>query len=60
MNAVLGLLLALLTIEGLLLITWPAHVKAVIHDMPEGALRIAGVVELILVIIVLVLVCRLF
>ena len=60
MRAALGLLLALLTIEGLLLIIWPAHLRTIIQQTPERVLRIAGIVELILVVAILVVVCGLF
>jgi uncharacterized protein YjeT (DUF2065 family) len=56
MHCVVGLLLAFLTIEGLLLVLWPQHVRQMIEDAPPGVLRIAGAVELaIVLLIVLVL-----
>jgi uncharacterized protein YjeT (DUF2065 family) len=60
MKPALGFLLALLTIEGLMLLLWPAHLRAIIQHAPEKTLRIVGIVELILVLLILVTVCRLF
>lgn len=55
MNCVVGLLLALVTIEGLLLILWPQHVKQIIEDAPAPVLRIAGVVELTIVLVIVLI-----
>ncbi len=59
MKAALGFLLALLTVEAALLIAWPAHFRAIIRETPDKMLRIAGVIEIILVVAVLVIVFRL-
>jgi len=53
MRVVLSLLLGLLTLEGLLLLVWPERLRAIIGQTPEKALRIAGGVELLLVIVLL-------
>ncbi len=52
MHCIVGLLLAFLTIEGLLLVMWPQHVKQMIEDAPPGVLRVAGIIELVIVLIV--------
>jgi uncharacterized protein YjeT (DUF2065 family) len=60
MKPALGFLLALLTIEGLMLLLWPVHLRTIIQQTPDKTLRIVGVVELILVLVILVTVCGLF
>jgi len=60
MKPALGFLLALLTIEGLMLLLWPTHLRTILQQAPDRTLRIVGVVELILVLLLLVIVCRLF
>ena len=60
MKPALGFLLALLTIEGLMLVLWPGHLRTVIQHAPDKTLRIVGIIELILVLLILVTVCRLF
>jgi len=59
MTAALGILLALLALEGLLLVAWPAHVRAIISQTSPGVLRLAGVVELLIVLILLVIAAKL-
>lgn len=54
MRAAFALVLALLTVEGLLLIAWPAHVRAIIRETPEKMLRVVGVLEIVLVLVILV------
>ena len=56
MSPALGILLTLLTLEGLLLVLWPAHVRAILSETPDRILRIGGTVEIVIVVIILVLV----
>ena len=59
MSAALGILLTLLTLEGLLLAAWPEHVRAILSETSPGLLRVAGLVELLIVLVVLVIVLNL-
>ena len=59
MRFILGILLAVLTVEGLILLIWPTHVRAIIHETSEGVLRIAGVIEIIIALILVVVVLKL-
>ena len=56
MSPALGILLALLTVEGLLLVLWPGPVRAILRDTPDRVLRIAGAVEIVIAVVIVVLV----
>jgi len=60
MRAALGILLALLAVEGLLLIAWPGSFRAVIGETSDRTLRIIGLVEILLVLVLLVFACGIF
>ncbi len=51
----LVVLMALMVTEGVVLVLWPAKVKAFIAWTGETALRVIGVLELVVVILVLLL-----
>ena len=55
MSTALAIVLALLAIEGVLWIVWPKHFRVIIAETPEIMLRIVGVIEIILVVIVVLL-----
>jgi len=55
MSPALAILLALLAIEGVLWIIWPARFRVIIAETPTVMLRIVGVIEIILVVIVVLL-----
>ena len=56
MSPALGILLTLLTLEGLLLVLWPTHVRAILSETSDRLLRIAGAIEIVIVVVILVLV----
>ena len=58
MTAALAILLTLLGLEGLLLTTRPALVKAFLAESPVAMLRIIGVAELVVVAAILAFVLR--
>jgi uncharacterized protein YjeT (DUF2065 family) len=60
MTPALGILLTLLTLEGLLLVLCPGHVRAIIRETPDGVLRVVGIIELAIVLVVILLVLKVF
>ncbi len=56
MKPALAILLALFVLEGVVLVLWPRRVKAILGGSPETTLRVIGVLELVVVIVVLFLV----
>ncbi len=60
MKTALGILLTLLAVEGLLLVTWPGSFRAIIGEASDRTLRIIGLVEIFLVLVILVFVCGIF
>ena len=60
MKAALGILLTLLAVEGLLLVAWPGSFRTIIAEASDRTLRIIGLVEIILVLVLLVFACGIF
>ena len=56
MVAAVTVLLSLFVLEGVILVLWPAKVKGFIGGAGETTLRVLGVLELILVIVLLFLI----
>lgn len=54
MSTILAALLALLTLEGLILVSFPTHVRAFIRETSDVVLRVAGIVEIIIVLVIVV------
>ena len=55
MKILVIILLAAIALEGLFFALWPARMKALIGDSPDSTLRVIGIVELAVVVVLLIL-----
>ncbi|HUW56495.1 MAG TPA: hypothetical protein VMZ92_07650 [Planctomycetota bacterium] len=52
MKTAVGIILALLTVEGVVLAAWPGGLRAVIADSSDRTLRVVGIIEILLVLVI--------
>ena len=53
MKTAMGIILALLTVEGVVLVAWPGRVRAILAASSNVTLRVVGIVEILLVLVIL-------